>query len=98
VHDFYGSPHRGEGERVHDEQEGQVTLTSTDTGAVQRQLTYYDREQDTWTVEVHTYPALDESNPGLREDPMGRIPEESVTHEELSSDEMQRRYPELWER
>ncbi|MDX6382040.1 MAG: hypothetical protein QOI57_3064 [Rubrobacteraceae bacterium] len=34
VHDFYGPPHGGEGERVHGEQEGQVTVTRTDTGAV----------------------------------------------------------------
>jgi hypothetical protein len=96
VHDFYGPPH--EGERVHAEPEGQVTVTRTDTGVVQRQVAYHDRERDAWTVEVHTYPTPDESNPELREDPMGRMPRESVIYEELSSDELQKRYPELWEK
>lgn len=66
VHDFYGEPHGGEVEGAHGEQKGQVTVTRSDTGAVQRQVAYHDRARDTWTVEVHTYPAIDQSNPGLR--------------------------------
>lgn len=62
---------------------------------MQHHIAYQDRARDTWTVEVHTYPAMDESNLGLREDLMGRAPAESDTYEELSSDEMQRLYPEL---
>lgn len=98
-HDFYDPQHRPhESEGAYGEQIGEVTITRTDTGAAQRQIAYYDRERDTWTVEVHTYPALDESNPGLRDDPMGRAPAESDAYEELSSDDMQRLYPELWEK
>ncbi len=98
VHDFYGEPHGGEVEGVHGEKKGQVTVTRPDTGTVQRQVAYHNRARGTWTVVVHTYPAIDQSNPGLREDPMGRAPAESDTYEELSPDEMQRLYPELWEK
>jgi hypothetical protein len=68
VHDFYGEPHGGEVERAHGEQKGQVTVTRSDTGAAQHQVAYHDRARDTCTVEVHTYPAIDQSSPGLRED------------------------------
>jgi hypothetical protein len=98
VHDFYGEPHGGEVEGVHGEKKGQVTVTRPDTGTVHRQVAYHNRARGTWTVVVHTYPAIDQSNPGLREDPMGRAPAESDTYEELSPDEMQRLYPELWEK
>jgi hypothetical protein len=47
---------------------------------------------------VDTYPAIDQSNPGLREDPMERVPVEFDAYEELSSNDMQRLYPELWEK
>jgi hypothetical protein len=99
AHDFYGPPYRPHGGEVaYGEEMGQLTITRTDTGAVQRQVAYYDREKDIWTVEAHTYPALEESNPGIREAPIGRAPTESDIYEELSSDDMQRLYPKLWEK
>jgi hypothetical protein len=58
-HDFYGEPHGGEDEGVHGAQKGQITVTRPDTGAVQRQVAYHDRARGTWTVVVHTYPAID---------------------------------------
>src|SRR5215208_1527968 len=43
AHDFYGPPQRLHGgEGAYGEEMGQVTLTRADTGAVQRQVAYYD--------------------------------------------------------
>jgi hypothetical protein len=97
VHDSYGTPHGSEGEGVRGETKGQVTVARPDTGAVQHQVAYHNGARGSWTVEVHTYAAIDESNPGLRDDPMGRAPTESDTYEELSPEYMQRLYPALWE-
>ncbi len=99
AHDFYGPPRRPHGDqKAYGEEMGQVIIDLTDTGAVQRQVAYYDREKDIWTVEVHTYPALDQSNPGIWDDPMGRAPTESEIYEQLSSDDMPRLHPNLWEK
>ena len=99
AHDFYGPPHKPHGGRgAYGEEVGQVIIDRTDAGAVQRQVAYYDRQKDTWTIEVHTYPPLDQSNPGIWEDPMGRAPTESETYEQPSLDDMNRLYPELWEK
>lgn len=98
VHDIYGPPHEHRAEGVYGKEMGEVTLTRPDTGAVQRKVGYYSEERDAWTVQVHTYPPLGESISGLREDPIGRAPVESETYEELSSDDLRRLHPELWEK
>ena len=76
---------------------GEVLVTRPDTGAVQQQVAYYDRDEQTWTVLTRTYPTIEQSAPG-RSDPIGRAPMEADTYDRLSQDDMQRRYPELWEK
>jgi len=98
VHDIYGSRHEHEGEEAYGQKVGEVTVSRPDTGAVQRQVAYHDEKSGTWTVEVHTYPPLDESIAGISGDPMGRAPTESDTYERLSTDDLRRLHPELWEK
>lgn len=98
VHDIYGARHEHEGEGAYGRKVGEVTVTRSDTGAVQRKVAYHDENKGAWTIEVHTYPPLDESIPGLAGDPMGQSPTESDTYEELSSDDVRDRHPELWEK
>lgn len=98
AHDIYGTRHEHEGEGAYGRKVGETTVTRSDTGAVQRQVAYHDEKTNTWTVEVQTYPPLDESMPGLAENTMGQAPTESDTYEELSPEDMRGRHPELWEK
>jgi hypothetical protein len=98
VHDIYGWRDEHEGEQAYGQIVGEVTLTRPDTGAVQRQVAYHDEKSGTWTVEVHTYPPLDESIRGISGDPMGRAPTESDIYERLSHNDLRRLHPELWEK
>ena len=83
--------------RAYGQEIGKVLVTCPDTGSVQQQVAYYDSDRQTWTVQVSTYPPIEQSAPG-RSDPIGRAPMESETYDELSQDDMERRYPELWEK
>lgn len=96
-HDSYGMT-VGTHEGTRGEEVASVLLTRPDTGAVQRQVAYHNGERGTWTVRVDTYPTTEESRPGGRTDPIGRVPTESNTYEELSREKVKRRYPELWEK
>ncbi len=85
------------GRRAYGREMGKVLVTRPDTGSVQQQAAYYDSDRQTWTVQVSTYPTIEQSTPG-RSDPIGRAPMESETYAELSQEDMERRYPELWEK
>ncbi len=72
----------------------EVLLTRPDTGAVQRQVAYYNSESKIWTVGITTYRRVEESSISGQPDPV-----ESETYSEpMSQDDMERRFPELWER
>jgi hypothetical protein len=96
-HDSYEAM-TNEHEEIHGREVAHVLLTRPDTGAVQRQVAYHDDETGTWTVRVQTYPTTEESRPGGRPDPVGRTWAESERYEELSLDELGRRYPQLLEK
>lgn len=85
------------GERAYGREVGKVLVTRLDTGSVQQQVAYYDSDRQTWTVRVSMYPTIEQSTPG-RSDPIGSAPMESETYDELSQDDVERRYPELWEK
>ena len=95
-HDSYGAPAQ-EHEEIHGREVASILLTRSDTGAVQRQVAYHD-DGATWTVRVQTYPTTEESSPGGRPDPIGRTSAESERYEELSLEQLKRRYPQLWEK
>ncbi len=84
-------------EKAYGKDMGEILVTLPDTGAVQQQIAYYDSNGQTWTVRVSTYPTIEGGAPG-RSDPIGRAPMEAETYEELSQDDIQSRYPELWEK
>jgi hypothetical protein len=96
-HDSYGAPAQKH-EEIHGREVASILLTRPDTGAVQRQVAYHEDETGTWTVRVQTYPTTEESRPGGRPDPIGRTSAESERYEELTRDELKRRYPQLWEK
>ncbi len=73
---------------------GAVLVTRPDTGAVQRQVAYYNSERKTWTVGMITYPRAEESSVSGRPDPT-----ESETYSEpMSRDDLEMSFPELWEK
>lgn len=73
---------------------GGVLVTRPDTGAVQRQVAYYDGERETWTVGTTVYPRAEESSVSGRPDPL----EAETYSEPMSRVDMERRHPELWEK
>lgn len=69
-------------------------MTRPGTGAVQRQVAYYDGEREAWIVGTTMYPRAEESSVSGRPDPL-----ESETYSEpMSQLDMERRHPELWEK
>jgi hypothetical protein len=96
-HDSYVSMAQTHEETVRGEEAGSVLLTRPDTGAVERQVAYRNDGSRTWTVRVESYPPADESEPGVSTDFIGGSSMESEAFEELSGEELERRYPRLWE-
>ncbi len=84
-------------EEAYGKEMGEILVTLPDTGAVQQQIAYYDSDRQAWTVRVSTYPTIEGGAPG-RSDPIGRAPMEAETYDQLSQEDMQGRYPELWEK
>ncbi len=98
AHDSYDTMTAQTHEKALGEEVGSILVTRADTGAVERQAAYGGGEGVTWTVRVNTYPTIEESLPGGRTDPVGRGPAESESYEELSAEELKKRYPDLWKK
>ncbi len=97
-HDSYEGITAQRHEEVLGEEVASVLATRPDTGAVERQAAYRGDESEAWTVRVGTYPTTEESLPGGRTDPVGGGPAESESYEEMSAEEFEGRYPELWKK